>query len=489
MRRFKIVAAWCGGLLIAGACTASALPVPNPDPCDQHFTGSATTAKLKAYSDCRFDRIESGIPGNQTVTVTATPPAVTVTVTASAPATTTAPPASTTPATTTTTAPPPPAGLNLPRIAWEGGPAYWAQFPKAQPWTADTFFPVAVFLGKPEHAAQYKAVGINTYQAVEHNDPISLVTDQGLYPLPQQDEWTQAEVGNNPGVPGWFISDECEMGYSGCGESEEGQWTKQQEYVSKVRGYQDGRFANANFGNGVLGTFWSPNRMDDHVQLMDVASADKYAYTSPDVRFEIDRSPHWPQGVDPKRAATYGWLVDRMRSYQDPASPQPTWGFVEVAKPYLGEAGAETIGLGQLEGAVWSSIIHEARGIVYFQHNNGPCGGTYSLIECEAERTAKVTAVNAKVKSLAPVLNTQSYTFDFGAGVDTMLKAKDGNAYVFAAPGLQSTTGSKTFTLPPGITGTTVEVVGENRTVPVTAGKFTDSFAAEYTHHVYKIAL
>lgn len=98
-------------------------------------------------------------------------------------------------------------------------------------------------------------------------------------------------------------------------------------------------------------------------------------------------------------------------------------------------------------------------------------------------------AISAKIQSLAPVLNSQSYAFDFKSGTDTMLKAKDGAAYVFASIGLQQTTGKKTFTLPPEVRGASAEVVGEGRTVPVNGGTFEDDFAAEYTHHVYKITL
>ena len=81
-----------------------------------------------------------------------------------------------------------------------------------------------------------------------------------------------------------------------------------------------------------------------------------------------------------------------------------------------------------------------------------------------------------------------------------MLKAYNGYAYIFAALGMKANneaatsgtvdpTGSKTFTLPTGVTGTTVEVVGESRNITVSGGQFTDTFANEYTHHVYKIAL
>ncbi len=70
-----------------------------------------------------------------------------------------------------------------------------------------------------------------------------------------------------------------------------------------------------------------------------------------------------------------------------------------------------------------------------------------------------------------------------------MLKSYNGNAYIFAGLGMGHATGSKTFTLPAGVTGTTVTVVGESRTIPDSGGQFSDSFAAEYTHHVYQIAL
>ena len=70
-----------------------------------------------------------------------------------------------------------------------------------------------------------------------------------------------------------------------------------------------------------------------------------------------------------------------------------------------------------------------------------------------------------------------------------MLKVKDGYAYIFAGIGLKDTTGSKTFTLPSGVNGSTVEVVGEGRSVTLSNGTFTDAFATEYAHHVYRIAV
>jgi hypothetical protein len=280
------------------------------------------------------------------------------------------------------------------------------------------------------------------------------------------------------------------MGYSDCPEDEAPSLAKEREYVAKVNGYKDGRFKEANFGNGILRTWWAPTTMDDHLQLMDAASADKYTYTSPDVKGIVEDSPDWPNGATVANAASYGWQVDQLKRFQDPAHRRPIWTFIETAQPLLSEPGARTITPDQLEGAAWSAIIHEARGIAFFQHNSNGCGN-YSLVDagCPAAMRTKVTALTAQIRSLAPVINSQSYVWDFGTGADTMLKTYGGNAYVFADVGLRDSTGSKTFTLPPGVSGGSVTVVGEGRTIPVVNGRFTDGFADEFTHHVYRIAL
>jgi hypothetical protein len=356
---------------------------------------------------------------------------------------------------------------------------------------------------------------------VEHSPetfPLTNVTSQGVYAMPGVQEWTPAEVDTNPMAVAWFISDELEMGMNAQNPdgSEYDFLAEQQSWVDLAHSYNDGRFLHANFGNGVLRTFWATNTMANHVALMDSSSADKYTYTSPDVEAIIDGvhdAPDWPNGVPVPRAYSYGWQADQMRRFQNQSSLKPIWTFIETARPYLFEAGARTIQPDQMEGAVWSALIHEARGIAYFQHNNdGAYGGNYSIVDIAAVH-AKVKAVNAMVQSLAPVLNTQSYyntsytvngytyrRFSFGNDTDTMLKTYNNFAYIFAALGMRpnndactsgtvDATGTKTFVVPVGITGTSVEVVGEGRNLSVTGGQFTDSFAYEYTHHIYKIAL
>lgn len=384
--------------------------------------------------------------------------------------------------------------LDLPTEAWWGGPGYYSKFAKANAagWDEPTFFPISVFFGKPGHAASLASIGVNTYMGAEHDgSPMSMITNQGISVLAQS-EWTPAEVGSNTRVVGWHVSDECDMGYSGCtpdwsrDNGEYGRLDVQRGYVEKFRALNDGRFLQANFGNGVLGTWWAPNTMDDHVSLVDMTSVDKYAYTSPHVQDLFRDSSFWPAGKNPASAGAYGWQQDRMETFASPVAAKPNWIFVETAKPYLTEGGATSITGNQIEGAVWNGIIHGAAGIAYFQHNNDGFGN-YSLVECSKELRTKVANINAQVKSLAPVINTPSYVWRFGAGLETNLKTLDGTAYIFAMT--DGGTGSRTFTLPEGISGTKIQVIDENRTINVVNGVFTDNFASENDHHIYKLAV
>ncbi|MFC8040748.1 hypothetical protein ACFUOZ_15460 [Paenarthrobacter sp. NPDC057355] len=324
----------------------------------------------------------------------------------------------------------------------------------------------------------------------EHDgSAVSKVTSTGMLAI-LNSEWSRSDAGNDPGVIGWSGGDECDMGLGCSGSNTNENYADMKRQIDAFRAYGDGRAMFANYSKGILGSFWALGTMDDFLAVVDAASVDNYSYTSPHVAYEFGRSPSWPSGANVATAASYGWQVDRMRTYQASPGVHPNWIFVESARPYLSEAGARTITPEQMEGAMWSGIIHEAHGISIFQHNNDSQFGNYSLVDIPADRRAKIKAALGRVQALAPVLNTQSYVWDAGVpGVDTMLKAKDGSAYLFAGIGLKGTTGSKTFTLPAGITGTQVEVVGENRTIPVQGGKFTDSFANEYTHHIYKITI
>ena len=85
------------------------------------------------------------------------------------------------------------------------------------------------------------------------------------------------------------------------------------------------------------------------------------------------------------------------------------------------------------------------------------------------------------------MLNSQSCLWKFNPALDTMLKADNGSFYIFAMPGRTGGTGEQKLTLPKGLAGATAEVMFENRTVPVSGGTITDTFAKEFSYHIYKI--
>lgn len=143
----------------------------------------------------------------------------------------------------------------------------------------------------------------------------------------------------------------------------------------------------------------------------------------------------------------------------------------------------------KLSGAIWSSIIHEARGIILFNHafQGALCAGQHVLVDCYPEMRARVTTVFANVKSVATVLNTQSYEWDAADGVDSMLKVTADAYYLFTQIGHGGTTGTKKIAVPGGGSGT-VEVKFEGRSVMATGGIVSDAFADANIVHVYKIA-
>jgi hypothetical protein len=427
-----------------------------------------------------------------------TPPAGTPSATPGTP-----PTASPTPAPTATTGRP--VSLPLPRVPWEGGPSYYRSFPAAQRtgWTDPSFFPIGVWYESvlsQEDVDRDKAVGLNTYVMLTDNSNVEIIRRNGMSAIIPQPFKNRGDES-----VGWILGDEADM-WGGPGN---GTWTgnypgqgpictntregcgldvMRRESASIPAGETGLRYAN--YGKGVM--FWQSDA--DAGKFVNgfssVVSNDIYWYTDPHVCSAPAEGPS--RGVTSRncrRSANYGLTMERMRELDAlDGKRQPVWAFIEVGHPFT-EDDAPTINGNQIAGAVMSSLIHEARGIQYFNHNfGGSCISQHVLRDrCGAEIRPAVTELNKRVATLAPVLNTQSYAWEFNAGLDTMLKAWDGSFYVFAMLGSKTATGSHRLTLPPELAGSRAEVLFENRTVPISGGAIQDNFAAEYTYHIYKI--
>ena len=145
----------------------------------------------------------------------------------------------------------------------------------------------------------------------------------------------------------------------------------------------------------------------------------------------------------------------------------------------------------QVKAEVWMAIIHGARGIDYFVHQFKPKFNEHALLD-DPDMLTMVTSVNRQIRELSPVLNSPTIadvvvveSSNAKTPVHAMVKRKGGAAYVFSAAMYGEPT-KATFRLK-DLAGTpAARVLGEDRTVPVAGGVFTDTFAGHGVH-LYRI--
>ncbi len=379
--------------------------------------------------------------------------------------------------------PPPPTG-QYQTVPPDGGANYYGQFSNSLPTSAD-YFPIGVWGAYNQTQANRDLdaqVGINLYV---------WAADSGFYDQIRTDGRFQTlNTLDSPGgteQAGWVLDDEIDMtvGPSGCS-------TIQQRQASIT----DGRAGYANYGKGIFPGWETDAQFRCFVEAQDLQSDDIYWFSDPNVCDSQAEGASLFGVADItetqcRRASNYGAIVERMRFLdgQD-GQRKPIWNFVEVSHPFS-EAPPDSPNItdAQINAAVWHSIIAGARGIIYFQHSfgvNQPCYGDHHTLrsDCHGHR-AQVTATNAQVKSLASVLNSPTVTSGLNApnNVKVLGKLSNNQLYIFAGS-RENVSSNATFTVQ---SGSSVTVIGENRTIPITNNQFTDSFANGNTIHIYRV--
>jgi hypothetical protein len=374
-----------------------------------------------------------------------------------------------------------PAGVTLRNI--DGGTGYWAGFPNPADGGDPDFIPLGGWFRPAASQSQmdaYKSFGMNTFYGVECPECAqeSLLRSNGLKAFMSQEERTRFnDIGSE--TVGWLLSDEQDMccgppGFAGGN----GFTTLGNESAS----LPDQRAEYVNYGKGAA--MWESD--NDAQQWFnsswgDTISMDVYWMTDPNER----------GGAKYGMPSSYGWNVERQRFLDGlDGKRKPQLGIVETGWPFTegAAAGGRRILPAEARAAVWHSFIAGARGIVYFDHNFGAeaCNGSTILGSCYADTRAALVAVNAQVKSLGGVLNSpfaDGYA-SAPSGVKVMAKrAADGTFYVFAG---SAQTASQTVDISVK-SGSTATVLGESRTVPVTGGSFSDTFADKNAVHIYRI--
>jgi hypothetical protein len=396
----------------------------------------------------------------------------------------------------------------------DGGAGYYGKFSPSLP-TAASFFPIGVWFESVVTQADIdkdKDVGLNTYVQLTDSTKMNLINSAGMYAIQSEPSRAGTET------VAWELPDEADM-WAGPGDAA---WTGKYAGEGTICtpatakcGYTvhrtiratypaDHRMRYANYGKGV--TFWDTNAQAATFvnQFQDIVSVDNYWLTDENICIKGEggslfdpklllpgqggNSPRLPDALC-HRPANYGLTIDRVRSLVSPAGSKPVWAFVEVGHPNKDSDSPLSAQPKQVAAAVWSSIIHGARGIIYFNHSfGGPCKTQHALREsCYAPVRAAVKQADTQIKALAPVLNAPfaDGVTKGSTGIDVSTKWYNGHFYVLA--GSTATSGQVDTLTMSCVGNATVTVLNENRTLTVTGGKFTDRFVDGNAVHIYRV--
>jgi hypothetical protein len=379
---------------------------------------------------------------------------------------------------------------SIPQLPWKSPYAGWTRGIPTDP----KFFPIAVWLQGSWHATELAQLGINIYVGNNAGTDTLAAMDlatlkaQGLYAIVGQDSVGLANI-NDPTIVGWWMSPDEPDNAQPNGQGGYGPPVAPATLVTQYNAYKAAdptRPVWLGLGQGVAYDNWEGRGNNappesGYVPASDIVAFDIYPYNN--------------CGGDTNEQATCGqfWLnaygVDRLHQWSN--RNQAVWTDFETTVISANSTAGPTTR--QVQSEVWLALIHSANGIVYFIDSWNPSFREDAIFESQT-MTAAVTALDAQIKSLAPELNSATIpnlvtvsSSNAAAPVDTMVKASGKSLYVFSAVSRKgSTTASYAIT---GMTGNGVaNVVAENRTIDVKAGKFSDSFA-DNDVHIYTVDL
>lgn len=354
---------------------------------------------------------------------------------------------------------------------------------KNGPPTDDTFFPIAVWLQSPHNAPRYKAIGINIYIGLWEGP-----TDAQIDALSKIDMKVICDQNlkfkDNKSIIAWMHGDEPDNAQPLAKGKGYGPPITPEKIIAdyqKIKDADPTRPVMLNLGQGVasdnyIGRGTRRGNLEDYpkyLQGSDIASFDIYpaVHDAPEIAGNLT---YVPKGVTRLR----GWSNDK----------KIIWNCIETT--HIGNVKVKPTPA-QVRSEVWMSIIHGSRGIVYFAHEFKPKFIEAGLL-ADAEMAKAVGEINAQIKTLAPVLNSPpdpsaatATTSNKQTPIDLSARRHDVSLYVFAAA-MGKADAQATFNIANLKGDSKVEVIGENRTLTATDGKFQDAFAG-YAVHLYRV--
>jgi hypothetical protein len=367
------------------------------------------------------------------------------------------------------TAPPKP-------LPWFGGSDYYGQWPRGFP--ADpSFFPIGVWMQNPANAARHQAVGVNHYVGLWQGpteEQMTAMESAGMHVVCEQAGVWQAHL-ESATIQGWLEADAPDNAQ----ENPDGSYAPciapsvTQTRYAQMAAADATRPVTLMLGQGVATPDWvgrgeCTGRTEDYPQYARAADI-LVNYTYP-----------LNNGHPLELVATGIQNLNRYAGH---------------SKPIMADLEASSINgrvrptPHQLRAEVWMSLIHGAAGIQYFCHQIEP---NFSETDCidDAVTATALTHINAQLKELAPVLNTQSFELspvsrNADVPVHAVLKKSGRDRYVFAISMADAAT-TAVFALAGIGSPTRIEVIGEGRNLVPTNDAFEDAFEG-YGVHLYRL--
>lgn len=363
-----------------------------------------------------------------------------------------------------------------PYARWELGPP-----------TDPAFFPIGVWLQDPRHAERYARLGVNTYVGLWQGpteEQLERLGQAGMKVVCALNEVGLAHL-DDPTIVAWMLPDEPDNREKKPDGSKRAKYRPDQilGLYERLRERDPRRPVWLNLGQGVANDDFKgrgalPVDYVDYARACDILSFDVYPVAN------LKRA----DGGD------FLWYIakglERLRRWGGPE--KVLWNFVEctsIHDPAL-KATPE-----QVRAEVWIALVHGSRGIVWFVHQFQPELDTTALFKDRA-MMEMVQRVNAEVTAFAPALNGPDLT---GVSVESasaevpvaLLAKRDGDDLLVFSVGLRNASTEATFRLEDlellgGAPPTAVEVVGEERSLPLGQGAWRDAFEP-WGVHVYRL--
>lgn len=231
------------------------------------------------------------------------------------------------------------------------------------PWSDPNFFPMAVWLQAPANAARYRQAGINTYVGLWKGPTeaqLSALKKAGMFVICDQNEVALRHL-NDTNIIAWMHGDEPDNAQSlgeGRGWGPPIPPAKIVEDYHRMRAADPSRPVLLNLGQGVAWDGWHgrgvrsnhPEDYPEYLKGCDIASFDIY-----------------PAVHDRNEVAGNLWFVargvERLVSWTE--GRMPVWNCIECT--HIGNPDRKATPH-EVRAEVWMSLIHGARGLIYFVH-------------------------------------------------------------------------------------------------------------------------